>query len=119
MKLRTAILAGSLVLNVVLGCALVYALADGTPEIKNGRYGVIRADIAVGRFGKTDVLLKLPKGLVVRDASASGADWFEPKRFRLVITSERELVDYSIDQKEAEAKNGEYYSADVQVVKRK
>ena len=42
----------------------------GCAEIEDGRTGVL------GR-----VLFTLPKGLVVREASATAADWFEPQLF--------------------------------------
>lgn len=59
-------------------------------------------------------MFTLPKGLLVRDASASGMDWFEPHRFRIVITSDDpgllESVGTSATDREL---NSEYYSADV------
>ncbi len=114
MKLKSIFLALSIVLNLALLAVILFLLLQGTPEIKNGRYGVLKESIEIGRFGETQNIFSLPKGLIVRDASASGMDRFEPNRFRVVITSEREhLVDYSIDQKEAESKHGEYYSADI------
>jgi hypothetical protein len=114
MKLKSFLLPTSIVLNFVFVAIIVTLALQGTPEIKNGRYGVLKENIEIGRFGKGKGILSFPKGLVVRDASATGMDWFEPNRFRIVITSERDnLIDYSINQEAAESKNGEYYSADI------
>ncbi len=114
MKIKSILLPLSIVLNCVFVALILYLILQGTPEIKHGRYGVLKENVDIGRFGETKKIFSLPKGLMVRDASASGMDWFEPNRFRVVITSEREnLVDYSIDQKKAKSKYGEYYSADI------
>ena len=69
-------------------------------------------DIELGRFGVKKKLFVLPKGLLVKDVSATGMDYFEPNRFKIIVTSEQDnLVDYTIDQKAASANYGEYYSA--------
>jgi len=113
MKLKTFFLLLSVALNVVLVGKIVSLVLDGVPEIKDGRYGILKENIKIGRFGESSVIFSLPKGLMVRDSSASGMDRFEPNRFRIVITSDQKAyIDYSIDQKEAELKSGEYYSAD-------
>src|SRR4030042_5926667 len=113
MKLKWFLLPLSIVLNVVFVAIILFLILQGTPEIKNGRYGVLKENIEIGRFGEITKIFSLPKGLIVRDASAFGMDWFEPNRFRVVITSEREhLVDYSMDQEKAASEHGEYYSAD-------
>ena len=114
MKLAWVFLALSLLLNFVLAGGCIYLIVKGTPEINDGRYGVLKQSIEIGRFGETARILSLPKGLMVQDASSTGADWFEPHRFRIVVTSDREnLVDYSIDQNAAQAGHGELYSADI------
>jgi hypothetical protein len=114
MKIKSILMLVSIVLNIVLVGIILFKNLEGTPEIKNGRYGVLKDNMAIGRFGENKKIFSLPKGLMVRDASAAGMDWFEPNRFRLVITSEQDkLIDYSINQDEAKSKNGEYYSADI------
>lgn len=114
MKIKSFLLPLSIVLNVVFVAIILYLILQGTPEIKHGRFGVLKENIDIGRFTQTKKIFSLPKGLIVRDVSASGMDWFEPNRFRVVITSEREhLVDYSIDQEKAKSEHGEYYSADI------
>ncbi len=114
MKLKSFLVTLSVVLNVCFIFIILYLLLQGTPEIRYGRYGMLKNSVEIGRFGGSAKILTLPKGLVVREDSATGADWFEPNRFRIVITSDRDnLVDYSIDQKNAETTHGEYYSADL------
>jgi hypothetical protein len=71
------------------------------------------SDVEVGRFDESSPLFTLPKGLVVRKASASGMGWFEPFRFRLVVTTNDEsLVAYSGGELDPHT-DAEYYSADV------
>jgi hypothetical protein len=112
-KTLLVVLVLSVLLNVGLAGSLIYVGLMGCAETPNGKLGVLTRDLAVGRFDGRETVFTLPKGLVVRDASATGADWFEPHRFRLVITSESDgLVDYSKPPEKAD--DGEYYSADVQ-----
>ncbi len=114
MKIKSILLPLSIVLNFVFVAVILYLILQGTAEITHGRYGVLKKNIDIGRFTETEKIFSLPKGVVVRDVSASGMDWFEPNRFRIVITSERgDLVDYSIDQEKAKSEHGEYYSADI------
>lgn len=108
------ILALSVLLNAVLAAVLLFTGLEGCAEIPNGRLGSLSRDLEIGYFEGDKAVFKLPKGLVVRDASATGADRFEPHRFRLIITSEDEtLVDYSAKIEAQSGQHGEYYSADV------
>ncbi len=115
MKIKSFFLPLSIVLNFVFIAIILLLVLRGTPEVKYGRLGVLKENIEIGRFGESPQrIFSLPKGLIVRDASASGMDWFEPNRFRVVITSERNnLVDYSVDQEKAKLESGEFYSADI------
>jgi hypothetical protein len=109
----------SLLLNLVLASFLLFTKMQGCAETPDGRLGTLSRDIQIGYFGSDKTIFKLPKGLVVRDASATGADWFEPYRFRLVITSSDEtLIDYSANIQPKPGQHGEYYSADVIAHKR-
>ena len=109
-----SLLALSVVLNVVLAAAALYMGLTGCAEIANGRVGVLVRDLPVGRFGGSDAIFTLPRGLVVRDASATGADWFEPHRFRIVVTTEdTNLVDFSAGAALPDDRSTEYYSADL------
>ena len=112
--MKTFALICSLALNVCLGVFLLYLTLEGCAEVADGRFGVLARDIDVGVFDTSEVLFALPKGLVVRDASATGADWFEPHRFRIVVTSDdANLVDYSHDVVPLSGPASEYYSSEV------
>lgn len=116
MNKRKAVLFLSLWLNVVFVFMLLYSALDGCAEIANGRIGVLTRDVSVALFddggSDTESLFMLPKGLVVREASATGAGWFEPYRFRIVVTANDErLVDYRKDSDLLPKKRTEYYSA--------
>ena len=106
-------LAISVLLNVGLAAGWLNTTLIGCAETPSERLGVLTRDVEVGRFGESSALFTLPKGLVVRKASASGMGWFEPFRFRLVVTTNDEsLVAYSDGELRPDA-DAEYYSADV------
>jgi len=87
---------------------------DGCAEMSEGRIGVLKQDVEVGVFDTNEAIFTLPKGLVVREASASGAGWFEPYRFRIVVTANNErFVDYEIGDETSEGRDGEFYSAEI------
>lgn len=112
--MKTFALIFSITLNFILGGLLLYVVLQGCAEVANGKIGVLSQDIRVGLFGSNKVLFTLPKGLVVRDASATGADWFEANRFRIVVTSDNpELVDYSLKVEQLSDQHTEHYSAEV------
>ncbi|TGM57024.1 hypothetical protein [Leptospira adleri] len=101
----------SVFLNILFILKGIYNLLDGYPEKQNGELGILKKDLIVGKFDGKERLFKLPKGLVVRDASASGVGYFEPNRFKIIVTSDREnLVDYDVTEKEISDFNAEYYS---------
>ena len=74
-KLRGAALAISLVANVVVAAAYLDFVLVGCAERPNGRPGALTRDAEVGRFEGTDRLFVLPRGPIVREASATAADW--------------------------------------------
>ncbi|AXR69433.1 hypothetical protein [Leptospira mayottensis] len=109
--IRTVLLILSLFLNVFFVLKEVYTLLDGYPEKPNGELGILKQDLVVGKFDQKGSLFKLPKGLIVRDASATGMDYFEPNRFKIIVTADREdLVNYNVTEKELLNFNEEYYS---------
>jgi hypothetical protein len=111
--MKSTLLGISILINLALGAMLLFQGLDGCAEISDGRLGVLTKDIRVGVFGTDKAVLALPRGLVVRDASASGMDRFEPHRFKITVTSEdQDLVDYSAATKAANP-HGEFYSADI------
>lgn len=112
--MKSAALIVSLVLNFGLAYMLFAQAMDGCAEDPDGRVGVLTRDVEVGVFDTDEILFTLPKGLVVREASASGAGWFEPYRFRIVVTANNErFVDYEPSDEDLAVQNAEYYSAEV------
>jgi hypothetical protein len=115
--MKNFILSISLFLNVILVAAVGFAFykaLDGCAEISDGRMGVLTKDVQVGYFNTSKNVFTLPKGLVVREADASGIGYFEPFRFRLVVTSENEnLVKYDGVDVGKLPNDSEFYSADI------
>jgi len=112
--MKTFALIFSITLNFILGGLLLYVVLQGCAEVANGKVGILSDEIKIGIFGSNKVLFTLPKGLVVRDASATGADWFEPHRFRIIVTSDNPaLVDYSQKIEPLSDQHAELYSAEV------
>jgi len=80
--------------------------------------GILKEDIDIGYFMGSEKIFKLPKGLTVRDISQQGVaaiGQFENNRFQIVITTTRDLIDYTIDSKELNP-SGNYYSADFEIM---
>ncbi|PPD35558.1 MAG: hypothetical protein CTY19_00455 [Methylomonas sp.] len=71
--MKTFALIFSITLNFILGGLLLYVVLQGCAEIANGKVDILSDEIKIGVFGSNKVLFTLPKGLVVRDASATGA----------------------------------------------
>lgn len=90
-----ALLALSVLLNVALAAVLLYFVLQGCAEVADGQLGVLTRDLQVGEFFG----LRGPIHTSERiggQGPATGADWFEPNRFGLVITSDDEgLVNFS------------------------
>lgn len=112
--MKTAALVISALLNIGLAFLVFLQLMDGCAEMSDGRVGVLTQDVEVGIFDSGETLFTLPEGLVVREASASGAGWFEPYRFRIVVTANNErFVNYELTAEELVAQDTEFYSAEV------
>ncbi|WP_298529558.1 hypothetical protein [uncultured Christiangramia sp.] len=78
--------------------------------------GRLEKDIKIGIFTSDSTMLKIPKGITVRNASQRGISsigQFENERFELVITSDDpNLVNYDVPEDSLQA-FGNFYSADV------
>lgn len=112
--MKTTALVVSVLINIGLAFLLFNQLMDGCAEMSDGRVGVLTQDVKVGVFDSNETLFTLPEGLVVREASASGAGWFEPYRFRIVVTSNNErFVNYEPSAVDLLEQDGEFYSAEV------
>ncbi|MCC7304701.1 MAG: hypothetical protein IT558_00410 [Alphaproteobacteria bacterium] len=99
----------SFVLNIILGTQVWFDTTTAPFE----RSGILKENIQIGEFQGKEPLLNLPKGLTVQDMSPrnlGAIDLFEPHRFAIIVTSERELVDYNLPPAK---KWGSLYSADI------
>ena len=77
--------------------------------------GRLNKNIKIGHFTGDSVIFTLPKGLAVRNISERGfraIDQFENERFEIVITSDKNLVNYNIP-KDSLNTYGNFYSADI------
>jgi hypothetical protein len=111
---KTIALVTSVLLNIGLAFLVLLQMMDGRAEMSDGRVGILNQDVDVGIFGSGESLFTLPEGLVVREASASGASWFEPYRFRIVITANNErFVNYEPTAEQLAEQEAEFYSAEV------
>lgn len=114
--MKNTLLTISITLNILLLITIGYGcikILNGCAEMPDGRIGVLNQDLNVGYFDSNQKLFTLPKELVVREASATGAGWFEPYRFRIIITSSNDkLVNYK-NTTPQELSGSEYYSADI------
>ena len=87
-----------IVLSISLNIMLVPGALWDITSSPYKREGFLMEDVHIRGYFKgeeTDIIL--PKGLVVKDASPRGfdtIDLFEPRRFNITVTSERELVQY-------------------------
>lgn len=114
--MKKIIFTASIAFNIVfilifVAFLLPVLILEGSPEKQNGKLGVLRSDLQIGHLQGQNSLFTLPKGLVVRDASATGMGWFEPHRFKIIVTSGTEgLVNYDVNLKE---EMSEFYSADL------
>ena len=112
--MKSVALAISVILNFGLAYVLFAMAMNGCAEEPDGRVGVLIQDVEVGVFDTDETLFTLPRGLVVREASASGAGWFEPYRFRIVVTADNErFVNYEASDEDLAVQSAEYYSAEV------
>jgi hypothetical protein len=93
-SLYPVLFAISLILNIGLYGYIVFM--DSLDWTVDARYGVLKEDTYIGEFNGNTPILMLPKGLTVKDVSpANNIDLFEPRRFSITISSDRELVDYT------------------------
>lgn len=101
-------------MNSFLVTLVFFDALDGCAEVAEGKLGVLTRDAKAGVFGTNSAIFTLPKGMVVRDASATGLGRFEPHRFKIIVTSEDPvLVDYAGPVIQERSGDAELYSADV------
>ena len=101
-------------ISIALNIILVLGLFWNNFNSPSNELGVLKQDIEVGYFMGSETVFTLPKGLTVQDKSERGIaaiGQFENNRFSIVITSDKDLVDYNVDRKELN-QNSNYYSAE-------
>jgi hypothetical protein len=80
----------------------------------SGEMGILKQDIEVGHFMGKETIFTLPKGLTVSNHSERGIaaiGQFENDRFAIVVTADKDLVDYNVS-KDSLSQFGNYYSAE-------
>ena len=108
--MRKAIFWISITLNIILLLGILWNKINSP----SNELGILKQDIEVGNFMGNKTIFTLPKGLTVKSKSERGISaigQFENNRFSIVITSDKDLVDYNVDKKELN-QNSNYYSAE-------
>jgi len=95
---------------------IIFLIGWGLSSINSPSYklGRLEKDITIGSFMGDSLLFTLPKGLTVRNTSERGISaigQFENERFQIVVSSDDEIVNYSLPDDSLGA-HGNYYSAD-------
>ena len=101
----------SIVLNIFFILGYLLNLINSP----SNKLGVLKEDIEVGYFMGTQKVFVLPKGLTVQNKSESGfasIGQFENERFSIIITSDRNLVDYNVKNDSLNL-FGNFYSAEI------
>jgi hypothetical protein len=100
----------SIIFNVIflIGWLLNYL---NSPTYELGR---LKEDVNVGFLAGEKKMFKIPKGITVRNISQNGIaaiGQFENNRFEIVLTSDDDLVDYSVT-KDSLFSFGNFYSVE-------
>ncbi|MBU2994804.1 hypothetical protein KO500_00045 [Cellulophaga baltica] len=101
-------------ISIALNIILILGIFWNNFNSPSNELGILKQDIEVGFFMGNETVFTLPKGLTVKDKSERGIaaiGQFENNRFYIVITSDKDIVDYNVDEKEIN-QNGNYYSAE-------
>ena len=101
----------SILLNIVF--LLGYLLNSfNSPSYELGK---LKEDLNIGIFTGDSTMFKIPQGITVKNVSERGIGaigQFENNRFSIVITSERDIVNYNLP-KDSLQSFGNFYSADI------
>ena len=109
-KFRTWILIISVALNVIFVAGWLLYIFDSPTY----RLGELKENVRVGYFTGDTTLYMIPKGITVADASEQGLGaigQFENNRFEIIITTDRNIVDYNAPKARLQ-QFGNYYSGD-------
>ena len=101
-------------ISITLNFILILGISWNKLNSPSHELGVLKQDIEVGYFMGNETVFTLPKGLTVKNKSERGIaaiGQFENNRFSIVITSDKDLVDYNVDGKELN-QDANFYSAE-------
>ncbi|WP_417859527.1 hypothetical protein [Xanthomarina gelatinilytica] len=101
-------------ISITLNFILIVGILWNKFNSPSNELGVLKQDIEVGYFMGNETVFILPKGLTVKNKSERGIaaiGQFENNRFSIVITSDKDIVEYDVDKKELN-QNGNFYSAE-------
>ena len=101
-------------ISITLNIFLLFKILLNNFNSPSNELGVLKQDIEVGYFMGNKTVFTLPKGLTVTNKSERGISaigQFENNRFSIVITSDKDLVEYNVDKKELN-QNANFYSAE-------
>lgn len=101
----------SILLNIVFLLGYLLNLFN-SPSYELGK---LKEDLNIGIFTGDSTMFKIPKGITVKNVSERGIGaigQFENNRFSIVITSERDIVNYDLP-KDSLQSFGNFYSADI------
>ena len=79
------------------------------------KLGILKKDVKVGLLKGDSNFIFLPKGITVKNKSERGLaaiGQFENHRFEIIITSDEDLVNYSVS-KDSLFMFGNFYSSDI------
>ena len=108
--MKKAIFWISIALNIILAISILWNNINSP----SNELGILKQDIEIGNFMGNKTIFTLPKGLTVSNKSERGISaigQFENNRFSIVITSDKDLIDYNVDRKELN-QNSNFYSAE-------
>ncbi len=101
-------------LSITLNIILILGIFWNKFNSPSNDLGILKQEIEIGNFMGNKTLFKLPKGLTVQNKSERGIGaigQFENNRFSIIITSDKDLVDYNVNDEELN-QNGNFYSAE-------
>ena len=100
-------------LSITLNILFLFRMFLTSLNAPSEKLGILKQDVDIEHFMDNKKVFTLPKGLTVMNESKRGFSSIgesESKRFSIIVTSEKALVDYNIAPKKLNP-NGNFYSA--------
>lgn len=101
--------------SIILNILFILGYLFNRINSPSNKLGILKEDVEVGYFKGTEKVFVLPKGLTVKNESPRGLSaigQFENERFSVIITSDRDLVDYDV-KKDSLNLFDNFYSAEI------